>query len=778
MALPALVCRSCVALATILISVRYGFATEIQDVSPLNDQIIVLHLNEGHVVHHRLGQRRSDEKVVIEPLNVDLACKPSTYQVICANDRFYKVGAHPVQVGRKSKGTDFAWFTDRWVNGAVVNDRPDHTKEHWIYLRVPKKLVSGETYSVVSPDLGVSTKFTFKEAHSVSEAIHVNLLGYTPIGPAKFAYVYHWAGDLGGVDFGSYLGSTFRLVDANSGQTQFTGKVSFRLPRTNPETYNRGDSPPNGNFLGADVYECDFSTFKTPGKYQIVVDGIGSSMPFRIDPDVYREAFVTTARGLYHNRSGIALTKPFTEFERPAPHNPKLTPGFAGRLKYTTVRFQDWGSEGGSKETILPGFKGTLESCGWYQDAGDWDSYVSHLRVAQELLLAFEMAPQNFRPKELNLPESANGLPDILNEAAWLPRFCYRLRQELLAKHWGTGGLGLRIAGDAFGGDGEGKGSWQDVDRDWFASGEDAMSTYRYAGVAAHLAFALKLAGAKDPQGIDWEREAKECFAWAESHAVAKEAGADKPHKDYAAACLLRITGDAKYEAVLKADFADLNKSSFLTGDSVYGPFVYALAGGAAADPSLYENVRAAVINTADENGIRTSAKRALRWGGDFGFPMLVGQQTTPMVMEVAVGYTLTKKADPERARKYLATLYATCDYFLGSNPLNMTWVTGLGPRSPKNVFHMDAWYNGKGRVHPGIIPYGPWKKSSEFGNGPWSSDWANKTIYPAGIDNWPGAERWFENRCSPMSSEFTIHQNTAPAAAIFGFLCAPVGKG
>jgi hypothetical protein len=30
--------------------------------------------------------------------------------------------------------------------------------------------------------------------------------------------------------------------------------------------------------------------------------------------------------------------------------------------------------------------------------------------------------------------------------------------------------------------------------------------------------------------------------------------------------------------------------------------------------------------------------------------------------------------------------------------------------------------------------------------------------VHPA-IDAWPGNERWFDNRCSPMNSEFTIHQ-------------------
>ena len=82
------------------------------------------------------------------------------------------------------------------------------------------------------------------------------------------------------------------------------------------------------------------------------------------------------------------------------------------------------------------------------------------------------------------------------------------------------------------------------------------------------------------------------------------------------------------------------------------------------------------------------------------------------------------------------------------------------------------AWYNGTGRFHPGIVPYGPWVKQKEEGQGPWDHDWANKSAYPA-IAQWPGAERWFANRCSPLNSEFTIHQTIAPSAAMYGILCA-----
>ena len=91
--------------------------------------------------------------------------------------------------------------------------------------------------------------------------------------------------------------------------------------------------------------------------------------------------------------------------------------------------------------------------------------------------------------------------------------------------------------------------------------------------------------------------------------------------------------------------------------------------------------MRGAVLATADAI-VGTASKRALRWGGDWHMPMLVGQQTTPLVLQAVAGFVLTKDNDSAKVEKYLAALYTTCDYFLGCNALNMTgppaWARGI----------------------------------------------------------------------------------------------------
>lgn len=778
--------------AVIVVTVCYSGETprpfDLVEVLPLNETIIMIHVKEGHVVHQKLGERRKDgERVELTQLDVVAAVNPEKWNVSCKSDNKFAKNVKPIKIGRKSKGTEFAFMMQGWdqKEGRAVNKDPDHAKEHWLYLVLPQAMKSGCIYRVDGtgvPGIGVR-ECKYEPRASRSEAIHVNLIGYVSDVTAKYAYIYHWGGDIGSVDFGFANGKKFQIIDQKNGAIAYEGVVSFRSPFNQVETGQMQDTP-NGNFLNADVWECDFGGFTRPGTYVVSVDGIGCSFPFEIGADVYRKAFVTTCRGLYHNRSGIALVKPFTQFVRPAPHNVLLTPGFKGKLLYTTSRWMDWKNQDADavdRPAIEEGIKGPLEVSGWYQDAGDWDSYPSHTNVASTLCFSYETAPMNFSDGELNIPEGGNGVPDILDEAAWLPRFCYRLRHELISKGWGTGGLGLRICGDHFGGDlradGTTKASWQDIDRKWIVSGEDPVSTFRYAGVAAHLAHCLALAGVKDPENVDWETEASESYAWAIRRSLPKDEDVVRSQRVYAAAGLFRLTGDPDYERQVDADTNGFKPNEDLQRDRAYGPWVYLLGGGkGVARPDLIQRLKTCVMNSCERVAITTSERRGLRWGGYWHMPMLVGQQTTPTILEGMIGHALTKTDNPEKAKAFRSAVATTCDYVLGTNALNQTWVTGLGVRHVREVFHMDAWYNGLGQVHPGIVPYGPWRTDGGVGKGPWDNSWSNSTVYPT-IKNWPGNECYFENRNCPLSAEFTIHQTTCYAASVFGWMCSPKQK-
>lgn len=762
-------------------------ASDIVEVLPLTDQIIMIHFDDGYAVYHQAGQARSNERVVVELLNASEAVKPSSYLLKSDDDQNYISGEKPSDIGRKTWGVEFTWMCQNWGANGCNNSGPDHVEDHWIYLFLPAALQPGKKYTLQTGALannGNEWRFTFDEQKLRSEAVHVNQIGYTPGAAEKYAYVYHWAGDKGGIDLSAYAGKNFYLLNLENNQVVFTGRLAFRKNKSNAETGQIKETP-GGNFVAADVYECNFSDFNEPGYYKLVVEGIGSSFPFRIDADLYRDVFYTTIRGLYHNRSGIELKKPYTEFERKAPHNPLLTPGFAGKLKYTTSRFIDWkngDADAADKPDIEAGIKGPIDTWGWYQDAGDWDTYYSHLNIPAMLMIAWQITPENYGDGELNLPEGQNGIPDILDEAGWLPRFYYRTRHEIMKKGYGTGGVGSRVCGDHFGEDapgGIGRGSWADVDRTWIVSGEDPHSTYKYAALAAQLAYCLKIMQVADPEGVDWEQEAREAFDWAKTNTLAgdelQKSGLGTLLKDirgYAAASLFRLTGEPKYQDQLKVDLAGLSATTLLGDETRLSAFVFATTDQPGIDAALKTKAASALRYTANAF-LNTANTRACRWGGNYNMPMLVGQATTPLVFELMLGWYITKDSEPSLAKSYKTCVQNTADYFLGNNPLNATWITGLGLRRPERVFHMDSWYNGKNEMAPGITPYGPWRKESySTGQGPWDMAWAFKSIYPTDVTAWPGHERWFGNYTCPMNAEFTIHQNTIYNAVVYGFLC------
>ena len=759
-------------------------ASDIVDVEALNSQIIMLHFDDGYVRYHQRGESRQNEWIVAEPLDVIKAGNTDNY-TIKSSDGFYATPQSPVKVTRKSKGTEFSWLCQNYVaNVGCVNTKPDHTKEHWIYLQLPEPLEMGKKYTISTNDVAGNGKvweldFTLEDNRT--EAIHVNIVGYDPLAPKKYGYVYHWGGELGSIDFSKYNGNNFYLINTKTNEKAYTGTLKFRKDKTNKETYQTNDTP-NQNFLGADVYECNFSDFNIPGEYYLAVEGIGKSFAFKIEKDIYRLPFYTSVRGLYHNRSGIDLEQPFTEFTRPAPPNPVKTPGFAGKLKYTTSRFIDWNDLDNSaldKPAIEAGILGPIDTWGWYQDAGDWDGYISHLKIPAMLMLTWEIAPEKFADGELNLPEGVNQIPDVLDEARWLIRFFYRTRHEIIDKNYGTGGVGSRVAPDWFGQAAEGTPSYLDNGQ-WIISGEDPFTTYFYAGLAGHFALVLDKLGITDPEGIDWKKEADEAFQWARNNTRPNDLIPNKVHefniKDfelYAAASLFRLTGESYFEQIIKQNLSQITSTTVINEDKKWG--TYALITGTEheiEDALFMSKLKGAIIATADQE-YNSIEQRACRFGGNIYMPMLIGQGTTPMIFEMMMGHFLSKDFAPSKTNNYLAGIYTTADYFLGCNPLNMAYITHVGVRYPERVMHLDSWYSDNGEMIPGITPYGPWKDDgANPATGPWDIHWPYKTLYPEGINNWPGHERWFNNYTTPLNAEFTVHQNTILSAVVYGYLC------
>lgn len=765
----------------------HASAAEIVAVQMIHRQLLMVHIDDGYVRHHQLGEMRSNEWVIGEALNVEQATQLDNYLLSSSEDAAYATAQSPIQIYRKSKPTDFTWLCQTWNNGCINSDR-DHASEHWIYLSLPEPLQEGTAYELnISGWTDSAYTLLFNSQVYRSEAVHTNLLGYVPSAPEKFGYVYHWLGDGGGLVLEDFAGAPFHLIDELTSQIAFSGELAFRKNEDNQETAWINESPPHGNFLGATAYECDFSTFQQTGSYRLCVEGIGCSFPFDLAKNTYELPFSAVMNGLYQQRSGIELEAAYTDEPRPVPHHPTLTPGFAGQLVYSTFRYNDFAesdSPAAQKSAIDAAVLGHLDVWGWYQDAGDWDSYYSHTDVPLLLLWLYEMGNDKFGDAQLRLPEQQNGLPDLLDEALWLPRFHHRLRQELLTKNYGTGGVGGgRVFGDLWGGDeledGTTIGSWQDVERRWVCTGEDPFMTFKYAGLAAHIAYLLEVNQLTDPNGVDWAQEAQEAYNWALQNTRAGDNNLfGLPLLDvqlFAAANLYRLTGQSAIHQQYLNWIAQLAAEPTLTDELMFALFTYTQTRDIrTTDSEAAELAERLLVAEADFVMEFARDDRTCRWAGNFWMPMLIGQPTTPIINAGVLGHHLLKERNTEKAETYRAGLYSTADYFLGNNPLNMSWIVGVGERYPEEIFNLDSWYIDTDKPRYGIVPYGPWDANRGFNQlGPWNHLWAFEYIYPKEWEAWPGHERWFEQRTAPLTNEYTVHQNLAPSIFVYGYLHA-----
>ncbi|MEM6698860.1 MAG: glycoside hydrolase family 9 protein, partial [Bacteroidota bacterium] len=275
---------------------------------------------------------------------------------------------------------------------------------------------------------------------------------------------------------------------------------------------------------------------------------------------------------------------------------------------------------------------------------------------------------------------------------------------------------------------------------------------------------------------MDWRKEAIRTFAWAEENYRTDYTCFNydiRWKRNYAAAALYRLTEEVNYQNIFLNTWESIPPESreMIEDSEAFGAYLYASTTLNSINTSLQNEVLAKLEQTADYYLLDNIDNRACRWGGNIYLPMLIGQPTTPLVFEGLMGYVLLRDKKPSKAANYWKYLHTTADYFLGTNPLNMTWISGLNEHSPKNVFHLDARYDDSDEPIVGVIPYGPWLRQPFYSNiGPWDNHWSEKTVYPA-IDEWPGHERWFSQRNVPLASEFTVHQNTIAGAVIYGAL-------
>jgi endoglucanase len=186
-------------------------------------------------------------------------------------------------------------------------------------------------------------------------------------------------------------GATYAVVDAHS---------SAKLLEAAPVIWNGGATDTSS---GDQAWWFDFSSVTTPGDYFVLDEqrGVRSNV-FHVSGDVYRPVLAQAMRMLYYQRDGIAKLAAYA--------GAVYADGVAHAQDQTCGAYVNGGAGDGGPARDLRG--------GWY-DAGDQSKYSNFVASDVIDLLRAYAENQGSFTDDYNIPESGNGVADVLDEAKW-----------------------------------------------------------------------------------------------------------------------------------------------------------------------------------------------------------------------------------------------------------------------------------------------------------------------------------------------------------------------
>ncbi len=574
-------------------------------------------------------------------------------------------------------------------------------------------------------------------------------------------------------------------LDENMGSDDLYGLFSIpfgalRLPDPAPEvTFHEVDSGKtvlkvpleleafNWHLSGEDVYSFDFSSLESNGMYQAYIPGIGVSNPIRISEEALNKAAYATAHAFYYQRCGTSLVEPFAEpdFVRPLDHElnkdgRKIDAAYHESLPKTQLH-------SGEKPGEMVNAQG-----GWH-DAGDYGKYMPTAAAALwYLFTGYDIHPEKFQDGSWNIPESGNGVPDLLDEARWELDWIVRVQTEDGAVHH------------------------KQTSEKWFHGAPQEESSPRHlfektthdtALAAAVLASGARLWKKYDPTLAEiYLNRAEKAWAFLERHPDAVPDGGfrnppqnttgeyrDKEDLDnrlWAAAELYRTTGMQRYRDFFES-WWQKNKShtwGWSTWQDFYrcAYWAYWNSDWPKSDPLIKKEIRLGLLERANKV-IELTKSNPYRNGARLDVPEWIGWGAFTQSSEYS--FLLLQAWHVSKEKKYRDMALLNLDTQLGANPLSMCFITGLGYHSPKDPLHLPSMYDGVERAIPGFPVFGPTAHLPN--NQPfYIAAQQDATSYPPSretVDPFPILRRYIDaNQLVPMS-EFTIVEMAACAATI-----------
>ena len=530
----------------------------------------------------------------------------------------------------------------------------------------------------------------FSQSSVPPPAIAVNQLGFYPDAP-KYAVVNRPSAK-----------DVFFIVTVGTSTTSWSERVdTVFFGRLGPVLSSANSS------LATRI--ADFSGLRRPGNYRVVVPGFQNSPAFTIGATVFSPLTAAALKGYYYQRSDMALTPEYAgKWSRPAGHPDDKVLVHAS-----------------AADAARP--EGTIitASGGWY-DAGDYNKYIVNSGITMGTLLdAMEDFAAYFDTLRVHIPPvagekgsvtGAGAVPDLLNEGI------YNLRWMLQMQDPADGGVYHKCTNAAF--DGMVMPGVTKAPR--YVVQKGTAATLDFAAVTAQAARILERYAGRLPGLADsCRRAAVSAWQWAARYpdsvydqdalnrkfkpAITTGAYGDRFFNDerfWAASELLTTTGDEQFIAPIRQ----------YAGISVSLPsWAYVSMMG---DYTLlrYENRMPAVLRpTLDSirQGLLKMADNYLKGMAGTAFHVVMGEEKRDFVWgsnSVAAneGMLLINAWMQRHDQRYLDAAISNLDYLLGRNALDLSFVTGMGSRSPMHPHHRPSIADGIVPPIPGLLAGGP----------------------------------------------------------------------
>lgn len=197
-------------------------------------------------------------------------------------------------------------------------------------------------------------------------------------------------------------GKKYAVVNAKTGKKVFKGSLV---------AWNNGATDKSS---GDKAWRFDFSSIQDAGEYYILdVNNNVKSYTFTISKDVYKDVLRQAVKTFFYQRSG------FRKDDRYAGHWADEASHIWPGQDLEARSWMDKDNAATAKDV----------HGGWY-DAGDFNRYTNWTcDYIEYLLLSYEENPIPWTD-DFGIPESGNGIPDILDEVRWGLEHILRLEME------------------------------------------------------------------------------------------------------------------------------------------------------------------------------------------------------------------------------------------------------------------------------------------------------------------------------------------------------------